>query len=351
MKFGARIFKTGISVLLALTIAALLGFEPYFMAGIAAAMGVFPSIHKSWKHLYQQILGNSIGAVVAICAYTLLGNHPLAIAFVVILVISINLSLKLHDTINLSVVVVIIIMSLPSENYLEFALIRVLLVLIGILSSVVVNFFFMPPKNEPAILSTIKALNKDMFLYLRFLSAENKEFIYQLKGDLKKLNGLVKKLDTKNNLFWDEYRASLKKKTFKEKKKLVIYKQIGTVSKVEYKLIKLLIDNSYIYSTVDSNVLKSIHDEILGVCSYHEKIFFKFERGIDSAQNFISSKDLLAKNKKLANDLVLAYKENAFEDWCDILPIVNELLNVAYELEKLERYVDNYLRKPVKADD
>lgn len=349
MKFGARILKTGLSVLLALTIASLLNFDTFFIAGIAAAISVFPSIHKSWKHLYQQILGNIIGATIAIGAFLLFGHHPVAIAVAVVLVISTNLAFKLHDTINLSVVVVIVIMSLPMDkDYIQFALLRVLLVIIGIFSSLIVNFLFMPPKNESSIVSSIRSLNKDIFMYLRFLSTENKEFIVKLKGEVKKINSSIKKIESKQKLFVDEYRSSFKKKTFKEKKKIIVFNQSIATSKEELKLIKLLIDNAYLYSTVDSAVLKSIQTAVLDVCSYHEKIFFKFDKGIDSAQNIISTKDLLAKNKKLANDLVLAYKENDFEDWCDILPIINKLINVAYELDKLERYVDNYLIRKVE---
>jgi len=104
MRFGARIFKTGLTVALALYISIWLGLEPPVLAAIAAALTIQPSVYRSWKNGLEQVQSNLIGAAVATIFTLALGNEPYIIAMVVMLVIGIILKLKLEKSTSLAVV-------------------------------------------------------------------------------------------------------------------------------------------------------------------------------------------------------------------------------------------------------
>ena len=63
MKLGARIFKTGIAIVLSLYSAQLLHSPSPVFAGIAAIFAIQPTIYRSYLTIIEQIQGNLIGAV------------------------------------------------------------------------------------------------------------------------------------------------------------------------------------------------------------------------------------------------------------------------------------------------
>ncbi|MGV2644390.1 aromatic acid exporter family protein, partial [Clostridium perfringens] len=50
MAFGARMFKTGLAVTLALYLAMLFDFKSPVVAAIAAIFAMQPSIYRSWRY-------------------------------------------------------------------------------------------------------------------------------------------------------------------------------------------------------------------------------------------------------------------------------------------------------------
>ena len=66
MKLGARIFKTGIAITLALYLASWLGLPTPVFAGIAAIFAIQPSIYRSFLTIVDQVQANIIGAATAI---------------------------------------------------------------------------------------------------------------------------------------------------------------------------------------------------------------------------------------------------------------------------------------------
>lgn len=65
MKLGARIFKTGIAITLALYLASWIGLPSPIFAGIAAIFAIQPSIYRSFLIIIDQVQANIIGAVIA----------------------------------------------------------------------------------------------------------------------------------------------------------------------------------------------------------------------------------------------------------------------------------------------
>ncbi|MFD3203724.1 aromatic acid exporter family protein, partial [Bacillus sp. LR_5] len=55
MKLGARIFKTGIAITLALYLASWIGLPAPIFAGIAAIFAIQPSIYRSFLIIIDQV--------------------------------------------------------------------------------------------------------------------------------------------------------------------------------------------------------------------------------------------------------------------------------------------------------
>ncbi|MBH4889373.1 aromatic acid exporter family protein, partial [Staphylococcus aureus] len=66
MRLGARIFKTGIAIILAMSIASLLPDDVVAMQ---------PSIYRSFKTVSDQALGNIIGAILSVTMVTIFSDN------------------------------------------------------------------------------------------------------------------------------------------------------------------------------------------------------------------------------------------------------------------------------------
>lgn len=102
LKVGPRVIKTGIAVTLALYVCSIFNFESAVLAGVAAIFTIQPSIYRTWKHIWNQVQTNILGAIIALIALHFLGNEPFAIGLVMIVVILISIKLKMEDTISLT---------------------------------------------------------------------------------------------------------------------------------------------------------------------------------------------------------------------------------------------------------
>lgn len=343
MKFGARIFKTGFSVVLAIYLSMLLGIEATMIAGIAAALSVFPSVYRSWKHLLDQLKANAIGAFFAIIAFLTIGTSPVAIGFVIILVIAVNLKLKLSDTIGVSIVTIIVIMQIPEGNYFIFALERFSLVIIGIFSALVINFLFLPPKHETTLMKKLTKTNDQLLTLLRvFLEEESiGENTYQ--EEKKQLRKDLRVIESTYDFYKDEFHNVFKKQGYHEAKKLVVFKNMMIVIKKELDLLKLVKRQLLPNVEIPKDVKSEIKHSLLYLASYNERIFFKYEKGLAIKQPHEVPKDLVHRNKQLASKLMSYYNQNDLDQWYAVLPIVSGLIDLAHELEKLDQRVDHYL--------
>lgn len=68
LKLGARILKTGIAIILAVSVASLLPSSAGMttVAGIAAVVAMQPSVYRTFKTIVDQFQGNIIGALLAV---------------------------------------------------------------------------------------------------------------------------------------------------------------------------------------------------------------------------------------------------------------------------------------------
>ena len=82
MRLGARIFKTGIAIILAMSIASLLpdniGLKT--LAGVSAVVAMQPSVYRSIKTVSEQAIGNVIGALLACTMVTIFSDNFIIMA-------------------------------------------------------------------------------------------------------------------------------------------------------------------------------------------------------------------------------------------------------------------------------
>ena len=115
--------------------------HPVF-AGIAAIFAIQPSIYRSYLTIIEQIQGNVIGAVIGISFVLLFGHQLVVIGLAAVIIILIMLKLGLEKSISLALVMMIAIMEIKGDEFLSYALLRFLTLIIGVLAAFSVNSIF-----------------------------------------------------------------------------------------------------------------------------------------------------------------------------------------------------------------
>ncbi len=237
MKLGARIFKTGIAITLALYVAQLLDIPSPVFAGIAAIFAIQPTIYRSYLSVIEQIQGNIIGTIIAILFVLIFGNQILFVGLAAICIIIIMLKLKLENTIRMGLVTMIAIMEAPASDFLQFAMLRSSTILLGILSAFIVNLIFIPPKYETKLFQSISDATEDIVKWIRLTTRFASEDRL-LKKDIGKITDQIGNI---NQLFsmYKEERRYFKKYEYSTRRKLVIYRQMILVTQKSFEILKL----------------------------------------------------------------------------------------------------------------
>lgn len=178
MRLGARIFKTGIAIILAMSIASLLpdniGLKT--LAGVSAVVAMQPSVYRSIKTVSEQAIGNVIGALLAVTMVTIFSNNFIIMGVTVILLIAILFQFNLAHVATLASVTALIIMGQHTGSFYVAAFFRFVLVMIGVLSSSVVNLIFLPPKFETKIYYNSMNISSDIFVWFKLVLNDTSEF-------------------------------------------------------------------------------------------------------------------------------------------------------------------------------
>src|SRR5690625_790731 len=143
MKLGARIFKTGFAVAIALSITRMLDFPSAVFADFAAVFAIQPSIYQSFKITIRQLYANFIGVLTGIIAAYLIGNNAIIVGLAVVLVILIARFLKFEKSaVSIALIAVISVMETTSMEIYQFGFLRFNTMVVGIISAFVFNYFF-----------------------------------------------------------------------------------------------------------------------------------------------------------------------------------------------------------------
>ncbi|WP_318527595.1 aromatic acid exporter family protein [Shouchella tritolerans] len=343
MRLGARILKTGLAVVLALYLANWLQFNPPTFAAIAAAFAIQPSLFRTLRTFSHQVQANLIGAIIGVLFVMTFGHAPFVVGVVVMLSIAIFIKLKLEPAIiPTAIVTVIIIMESPSDNFLEFAAQRFILVLIGILAAFLVNLAFIPPRYENKVYDKLSSTTDSLLEWLELVARREADTI-ALREDMKAQKVHLDKTNDLFNLFREE-RNYFRSKTFNQRRKVVVFRQMISTSEKAYRVLEMLEHRSEDFSNLPDRVKGRIEEQITSLTDYHRRIVLRYNGkvSINAPEDYVS--EIEEGQSTMTNLFVTLYEEEAFDlaQWHSFLPAISAIIEYQQELEHLDTLVENH---------
>lgn len=334
MKIGARTFKTGLAVVMALLLARLLNLPSPVFAGTSAALAVQPSIYRSYLTLLEQIQGNIIGAILAIAFALTLGNDVLVIGLAAIILIVIHIQLKIDTSIPLSLSTLIVLMETPSTDFFPFSLLRFLTIMLGVLAAFIVNVSFYPPKYEKRSYTMISDITNDILKWIR-VSSQKAADQQKLKETIEAIKDRLIKLD-QFYLFFKEERSLSKKKQYNKLRKLVLYRQMIHTANSALKILKMHNRYDYFLQKLPKETVRQLQEKINHLIGNHEHLLLRYIE--QAVQNHRLE---MQEYENIRNDMLLIYKtlqgtETTAEKEPQLLQYIAAIMEYNEQLEHLE---------------
>lgn len=343
MKLGARVFKTGIAIALALYLADLLSLPVPIFAGIAAIFAVQPSIYRSYVTVLEQIQSNLIGATFAVSFAMLFGNSYFMVGLTTIVAISVMLKLNLQKTIPLTLVTIIAIMEIQGDEFFMTALFRIATIGIGVFSAFVVNLIFLPPKYETRLFTKITNTQDDMIRWIR-IGIRHAADHQSLKQAVTSIEEQLVKIDQLYLLFKEE-RGYTKKSKYAKARKLVMYRELITTSYKSLYVIRRL-------SAYENDILQlpdhfhmMIQERLDTLLTYHEHLHLKFIGKLKPDQLEWLTDDHFIKRQEVMeifmNQIYETKKQEDFSTY-HLLHLLSAILTYEEHLEHLDTLISSY---------
>jgi uncharacterized membrane protein YgaE (UPF0421/DUF939 family) len=344
MKLGARIIKTGVAAAMALYACRWLGLGTgagASFAAIAAVLMVQPSLYRSWRTFRDQLQANLIGASLAIVGVLLLGNQPVVVGLLVVLAILLNLRFKFDKSIVLAIVAVIAVSEgANSGEYLPFAFHRVLMILIGMTSAMLVNVVFVPPKYEEKLLSQIKETRDRMSLILRNMVYQE---IQVYPTEKKKVQEELEKTEEFFDRYQEEQSYAPGRKKYGSARKLLLFKKMIRLMYREMDTIRVIERHHTAFAQMPDNVRERMQNHISDLTAYHQQVLGKFEGTIKTNYPHEKSVKIFGGHERLIRELIALYDPKTEQGfWIHLLPVVASLSELAIELDHLDKLIDVY---------
>ncbi|WP_026905878.1 FUSC family protein [Paucisalibacillus globulus] len=337
VNIGPRMVKTGLAVALTLLITDILNLDLEIVAAIAAVLAMQPSIMRSYAYIKEVVISNSIGIVFALGGFFLLGSHPLSVGAVVIISIAINIKLGLNKTVSLTVLTIITMM-LGGDDGISYIYIleRLSLVTIGVLAAFVINALVMPPDHKKILFNMIKKANDQTNFILRVISNKTMN-VPQMKAEYQDAEKMINDAKNYYEIISDERNRLFIRKRLSFFRNIIIYKHMILVLCKKLTLIHELEKNFNEIETMPSNKSQLIKKLVHEINSYSENILLLYEDKI------ILDKDLQKETKAAMqitiNNLIDELQGAEFSKWAIVFPIANSIIELFFELNKLERFV------------
>ena len=346
MKFGARILKTGIAIVLALYLSELLNLPAPVLSGIAAIFAIQPTIYRSYQTVLEQVQGNIIGAIVAITFVLVFGNDYFIVGLAVMVVITINLKLKMDKTIVLSIVTVIAIMESQEGQFLTFAFIRLSSVLLGIVSSFVVNLVFLPPKYEAKLYTRITDVTEEILKWTRISTRHATEHML-LKKDISRLKDDLVDLEHLFSMYKEE-REYFKRNNVVKVRKLVVYRQMIITSKKAFETLKRIHKFENEFYQMPENFQRNILSHVDSLIRKHEQLILLHIEKIKSIdeiegwdKNCLSRKEILSFFFEQKTEVEKTHKDLSHLS-ARLVPLISAIIEYDEQLEHLETLIVSF---------
>ncbi len=342
MKFGARILKTGVAISLALYITHWLNLESAAFAAIAAMFAIQPTIYRSYQTIVEQVQANLIGATLAIIAVQTLGNEPIVIGLIGVLVIAINIKLKIESTIPLAIVTVIILMVNPGDDYLTFAITRFSVIMIGVFCAFLVNLVFLPPKYETRLYHKNVKNMEQISQWIRIATRNDAER-KTLKEDLVKINESMIKADN-YYLMYKEERNYFKGSEYTKNRRLVLFRNMISTTYKALAILKSLDQHDHKIYQMPDTIQELIQDQLDHLTNYHQRILMKYIGKVryqspDDVVNRLENDE-----KELTEYFMNLYdhKQVEREQWMNVFPLIGLIIDYNHHLIHLDKLVESF---------
>ncbi|MDE5414874.1 FUSC family protein [Alkalihalobacterium chitinilyticum] len=343
MKLGARIFKTGLAIILSLYIAIWIGLENPSYAALAATFAVQPSIHRSFQTILEQIQANIIGAVLAVIFVLTFGPEPFVVGLVTVIAIAIIIKLKLEaSTIPLAIVTIIIIMESPVDNFIEFASFRFLLILIGVFSAFIVNMVFIPPRYETKLYHQVVEYTEQTIQWTILLLSRDADH-KAMRKDLSMLHEKMVKLENLFLLYKEERNYFIKNK-YSKARKVVLFKQMILSSQKISTILKNMERRENELFHMPENLQELIRDQLRLLTDYHNRILLRYAGKVNSQPSPEVLEEIDEGKTNLMESYLELYEqaEISKEEWLHLLPIISHIMEYEEKLEHLDHLVDSF---------
>jgi uncharacterized membrane protein YgaE (UPF0421/DUF939 family) len=336
MTLGPRVLKTGIAVTLALYLCLYMGLEPGVFAGVAALLSIQPSIYRTWRLMLDQIITNSLGAAIALISIHFLGDSPIIIGFVAMLVIAVTLRMKMFNTIPLTLVTVLAIMSPGNENFL-FSLNRFAIIMVGVGSALLVNLIILPPKYKENYLKKVHTAFENMSLLLR-TAISNEMLEKTVRNESKKFKEDIQALEEQFELF-DEERVKMIKLNPLDVREIVVFKQ----------MLKTLQHGGQVLDNIEEHFFQSkteleenrLFDHCLEqLVRSHEYLLLKYEGKMKDKEAHFEEEVL--KESGLFFKQVLEFYNQDVDEKYRLLIIASSIVEYTYHLQRLNQLIEQY---------
>ncbi|QQK75579.1 aromatic acid exporter family protein [Salicibibacter cibarius] len=344
MKFGARIFKTGLAVVIALYAAHLLGLEPAFFAGLTAGLTIQPSIYRTYQRILHQVQANLIGAALAVIFGLAFGQEPFVIGVVVMISIAIILKLGLDSsTIPVTIVTIVIIMgNSPDDGYAMFALSRFSLIMLGVFSAFLVNLFFLPPKYENKLYDEIFATTENAARWIRLITRQDTN-VQARREDLDESREKLVKLD-QLYLFYKEERNYFRKTKFAKARRVVLFREMLTATRELIHVLGSLDERENDFYHLPEHMQRLVQQQMDHLTNYHGRILARYSGKVTTQMTDFMSEEADEGNESLTESFMNSYdhKELSREEWLNLLPLIAYIIEYNSQLDHLDRLVESY---------
>lgn len=283
MKLGARIFKTGIAIIVALFIAHQINAPGAIVAGISALFAMQPNVYRSFKTIIEQFQGNLIGAFLAVAMATLFGFHIVIIGITSIILISILQRLNLSHVTGLAVVTQLIIMDHQDGDFIQSAILRFTFVMIGVISAFVVNTLFLPPKFESKIYYQCLNISSDIFKWIRLEINGSTEF-HAVKRDIDNIRNRIEKLEEQYNLYKEE-RAYTKKDSIRNLRKKIIFKETVLATRRAHDVLRKMHRYENDVINLPEELKVQIKFELDELMTLHEELLMRISKKVPATKH------------------------------------------------------------------
>ena len=252
-RIGMRTIKTGLAVSVSLFIAQIFSLESPSFVGIAAIVSMQSTVNESFVAGKNRMLATFVGALVGLVFSYLLPHNYFFIGLGIIVVIYIHNIFGWKQSLTLSAIVFLAIFLNEDSNRMYYALHRLMDTFIGIIVSMLINYFIATPDN----IQSLKYIKEHIYSVL-------KKIIYDIvkkptdidNADFREQLGVYNKSfhDLKNEL---ELNSSNRRPSSK-----LAFDVLDILEKIETSLLTILdIDISPILNKKNSQLFNKIYSE------------------------------------------------------------------------------------------